>query len=125
MGNFAFGKRHRLLKADDFTSVFSKTEVKAACPELLLLARFNSFDHPRLGVVVAKKQIKLASQRNRIKRLTRENFRLQQHRLLNLDIVVLVRKGAGNLDNGAYAALLQKQWARLIKRAEQVSESSL
>lgn len=46
----------------------------------------------RLGIVVAKRNVKLAVARNRIKRLVRETFRQQQQRLDGLDIVVVVKK---------------------------------
>ena len=46
----------------------------------------------RLGVVVAKRNVKLAVARNRLKRTVRESFRLQQSCLTGLDIVVVVKK---------------------------------
>ena len=51
----------------------------------------------RLGIVVAKKNIKLAVDRNRLKRLVRESFRKQQLGLLGLDIVVIIKKDATGL----------------------------
>ncbi len=124
MAKFGFDKRIRLSNADDFSSVFSKANIKTACPELLILARFNSHDHPRLGIVVAKKHVRLASQRNRIKRLIRESFRLQQYQLPHVDIVVLARKGASEVDNPTFDRLLQKQWNRLSKRAGTLPEQT-
>jgi len=49
-------------------------------------------------VVIAKKNVAKAVQRNRIKRHIRECFR-QQKILPGLDIVVLARKDADTLDN--------------------------
>ena len=52
----------------------------------------NSHPQARLGIVVAKRNVRLAVARNRIKRLVRETFRHQQQRLNGLDIVVVVKK---------------------------------
>ncbi len=45
-----------------------------------------------MAVIVSKKTARLATARNYIKRVAREVFRLQQHDLAGLDIVVRVRK---------------------------------
>lgn len=49
--------------------------------------------YARLGIVVSKKQFKLAVLRNRNKRLVREAFRLHLLRNRPLDIVVMARGG--------------------------------
>lgn len=46
---------------------------------------------PRLGVALAKRYIKLAVNRNKIKRQIRESYRLHPN-LPNIDIVVVTRK---------------------------------
>ncbi len=114
-----FSKQQRLLTAKDYEFVFSAADVKASCPQLLLLARFNQYDHPRLGLVIAKKHVKLAVDRNRFKRQIRESFRLKQQSLPPLDIVVLIRAGCSNLDNPSFHRILEKQWNRLSQRAAQ------
>ncbi len=52
----------------------------------------NNLNRPRLGLVVGKKTAKLAVQRNYMKRVLREFFRLNQHQLPSLDLVVQVQK---------------------------------
>lgn len=47
----------------------------------------------RIGLTVAKKNVKRAHERNRIKRLTRESFRLRQHELPPMDFVVVAKEG--------------------------------
>lgn len=118
MAEFSFGKRNRLLSARDYSRVFADTRVKAACPELLIIASGNELAQPRLGLVIAKKHVKSACQRNRLKRLIRESFRLRQAQLPALDIVVLARKGLSELDNAAANRVIDKQWQRLLKRAQ-------
>lgn len=48
--------------------------------------------HARLGVVVAKRNVRLAVARNRLKRFVRESFRLLQANLRGLDVVVVIKK---------------------------------
>lgn len=117
----SFTRSKRLLTAKDFQFVFSSAEVKTSSPQLLLLARFNQQSQSRLGLVIAKKHVKLAVTRNRLKRQIRESFRLQADTLPNLDIVVLARQGCGDLDNPNFNRVLEKQWKRLIRRAAEQS----
>ncbi|MFV8782901.1 ribonuclease P protein component [Microbulbifer sp. SA54] len=115
--DFAFGKPLRLLNASHYRVVFDDAPVRAAHPQFLILARPNGLDHPRLGLVIAKKHVRHACSRNRIKRIARETFRLQQQQLYPLDAVVLARPGAGELDKAELAKVLQKLWRKLDQRA--------
>ena len=55
----------------------------------------NSLAYPRLALVVPKRLAPLAVTRNRIRRLIREAFRLQQPRLGGTDCVVRLLKVTG------------------------------
>jgi len=112
-----FGRQLRLLTASDYKTVFDDAQLKVACPQLLILARRNSSKTPRLGLIIAKKNIKTAVQRNGIKRLLRESFRQQQHQLPLYDIVVMARRGLGEMENDVVYTLINKQWKRLNTRA--------
>ena len=115
--DFAFAKPLRLLNAAQYRAVFDSAPVRAAQPQFLILARPNDLGHPRLGLVIAKKHVRNATDRNRIKRIARETFRLQQHQLFPLDAVVLARAGAGELDKDALAKIFNKLWRKLDQRA--------
>ena len=54
--------------------------------------RPNEANAPRLGLIVSKKTAKLAVQRNYMRRVLRELFRLNQHRLPAIDLVIQVQK---------------------------------
>ena len=54
--------------------------------------RVNEFNAPRLGLIVAKKTAKLAVQRNYMRRVLRELFRLNQHNLPAVDLIIQVQK---------------------------------
>ncbi|WP_111642232.1 ribonuclease P protein component [Marinimicrobium alkaliphilum] len=124
MSSHAFGKTLRLLNSDDFKSVFDDAPVRASHQHLLILARFNQRSHARLGLVIAKRGIRLAVQRNRIKRLIRESFRHRQAALSGLDIIVLSRPGLGELDNKTIDKHLNHQWQRLRKRAQKLADEA-
>ncbi|MDE2090198.1 MAG: ribonuclease P protein component, partial [Gammaproteobacteria bacterium] len=54
--------------------------------------------------------------RNRIKRLIRESFRLNQHRLGDWDIVVLGRASVDAKSNKELRSILEKHWSKLVDR---------
>ena len=105
----------RLSKPDQYRRVFDRPEYKVSSEAFLLLATPGAAQSSRLGVVVAKKNIRLAVRRNRIKRLVREHFR--QHPLDEvIDLVVLARPGADQLDNPRLWQDLDNLWSALIQK---------
>ncbi len=118
-----FGPEFRLLSPGQFKTVFDGATRKASGPYALLLARPNDLGHPRLGLVIAKKSVRRAVDRNRVKRIARESFRLNKPELGSLDIVVLARKGLGALDNAALHELYQGMWRKLAKSADKPPRS--
>ena len=117
----AFTKSLRLLNSSDFQTVFDDAPLRASHQVFLFLARFNTLSKPRLGLVIAKKHVRLAVDRNRIKRLIRETFRTKQQQLPGIDVIVLSRKGMGELANAALVEQLDLQWQRLIRRTQKVA----
>lgn len=114
--SFCFGKSLRLLCAADFKHVFDDAPLRASHQNFLILARFNQLPHARLGLVMAKKHIRHAVERNRMKRLIRENFRLQQQALAGVDMILLSRTGLDKLSNSEFTQQLNQQWQRIFKK---------
>ncbi len=110
-----FSREKRLLTPRHFKAVFDSPTGKVPGKNLLILARENGLDHPRLGLVIGKKSVKLAVQRNRLKRLMRDSFRLNQHLLAGLDIVIVARKGLGEIENPELHQHFGKLWKRLAR----------
>jgi ribonuclease P protein component len=111
----AFGKCRRLLNAAHYRAVFDGATVKASHRNLLLLARPADGAESRLGLVIAKKNVRKAVQRNRIKRVVRESFRHLPATAQPLDIVFLARRGLDDLDNASLFATLEAQWQKLSR----------
>ena len=105
-----------MLTPTHFTFVFQQP-LRAGTPQITLLGSQHSLGHPRIGLTVAKKNVKRAHERNRIKRLTRESFRLRQHELPSMDFVVVAKKGVADLDNRALSEALEKLWRRHCRLA--------
>ena len=112
-----FSRELRLVAPNQFKFVFQEP-LRASSPQITILARPNHADVPRLGLTVAKKHLKRAHDRNRIKRLCRESFRLLQHKLPHWDFVIVAKKGIGNLDNQTLTHTLNKLWHRHIRLAQ-------
>lgn len=110
-----FSREKRLLTPRQFKSVFDSPTGKVPGRNVLLLARDNDLDHPRLGLVIGKKSVKLSVERNRLKRQIRESFRLNQDSLVGWDIVIVARKGLGDLDNSELVLQFGKLWKRLAR----------
>lgn len=79
-----------LRKTDEFSSVFRfKWVLRGACVDIY--ARPNALAHPRLGLIVSRRVVRLATRRNLYKRLMREAFRLGQQDLGSLDVVARLK----------------------------------
>lgn len=111
--NLDFSRDKRLLIPRQFKAVFDSPSGKIPGKNVLLLARENGLDHPRIGMVIGKKSVKLSVERNRLKRLIRESFRHHQALLGGWDIVVVARKGIAESDNAEITRQFGKFWKRL------------
>ena len=111
-----FSREQRLLLPSDYKFVFNQP-VRSSDKLLTILAKHNqSKDLARLGLAVAKKSVKTAVHRNRIKRLIREFFRLNKHKFTCADYVILVRSGIDKMDNDVITQSLAKQFNYLRKK---------
>lgn len=109
-----FPKGKRLLTRLDYSRVFSKSK-RIQNKHFTLLVHYTSPDKPaRLGLVVSKKVDKTAVQRNRIKRLIRESFRVKNF-LKPADYVMMAKPGVAKLSNSKITASLNQLWQNLEK----------
>lgn len=109
MLHFYFKKQFRLSTEAHFTFVFKKP-IKLEISEIIMLSRFNSLEYSRLGLSIKKKNIRRAYERNRLKRLIRESFRLSQHRIIRMDVIIIAKKNAIQLNSAELREKLEKLW---------------
>jgi len=121
--NQTFARRYRLTKTDEFSSVFGFR--KAIRGKLLMLhyqPRAEGCEDARLGLVVGKKQLKRSVDRNKVKRVVREQFRQRRADLPAYDLIVRLAVKPQPLDAGMVAsdflALLDKLRRPRPKREE-------
>lgn len=94
--NFSYTKKKRLLKRRDFVNLNQKGS-RLYSKNFLIVIKKNDLGFSRLGITVTKK-IGKAVKRNRIKRLVREFFRLNQHKLpKGYDILIISRADVSTL----------------------------
>lgn len=115
INQLTYPRELRLLTPSDFNYVFQNA-TRVGSPYLTLIARDNTLGHPRLGFAIAKKQVKRAHERNRIKRLTKEYFRQHQHSLPTKDFILMARTAVIDLDNKQVISTLEQLCHRICKK---------
>lgn len=81
-----------------------------------VIASPNGLGHPRLGLSVGVRAAGSAVNRNRVKRVVRERFRVSQQELPAVDIVFNARQGAGRASRAELAASIAALLARMTRR---------
>ena len=107
-----FSRDMRMNSPRDYSRVFRQAK-HVGGGGLTILSVENTVGHPRLGLAIAKKHLKLATQRNRLKRLIRESFRHHQATFANIDIVVLSRTDIKRREVSKIRAALAQHWITL------------
>ena len=113
--NFYFSRSQKLLTADQYKHVFSKSQ-RFGNKSFTLLARENNLGYPRLGLAISKKSVKYAVDRNSIKRIFRENFRLHQHELPSIDIIAMCKPNVLSLESNEMHKQIETQWRFMRKK---------
>ena len=90
-------KQAKLIKTDEFSSVFNFRKCISS-QYLVMHYQPNALQRARWGVVIGKKTSKLAVSRNYMRRVLREFFRLNQHHLSHVDLIIRVQKKFGKVN---------------------------
>ncbi|WP_372591338.1 ribonuclease P protein component [Guyparkeria sp.] len=91
-----FPRSVRLLTGRDYQAVM-RGGMRVHTANLMLVVSASPAGHARLGLAVSRRRVRLAHERNRIKRVAREEFRLSRAELAPMDVVVLAKPGADEL----------------------------
>lgn len=115
MKEFGFAKAKHLVKTDEISSVFSFNS-RFSSEHFQVLVKPGTTNFGRVAVIVSKRTAALATTRNYMKRVARESFRLNQHDLAGLDIVVRVRKSFIQPEYTTISAELMQQFEHVRRR---------
>ena len=112
LGVYALSKADRLLNRPEFTRL-AKTGKKIQNRHFILYYSRSTGDRSRIGITVSRKVGK-AVRRNRLKRLSREYFRLNRHELIGFwDINIIAKKSAAELVNEKVFSSLSQLFERI------------
>ena len=111
-----FPKYYRLTKTDEFSSVFGFRKALKSKHFLLHYRLRTAEEVPgaRLGLVVAKRFLRRSVDRNLIRRLAREHFRLMRCKLPSRDLILRLAAKPDALDRRALAQEIQGLLGKMI-----------
>lgn len=112
--SYKFSKSNKLSHSNDFKKIFTCGK-KTKARFVTIYTYANQTNETRLGIVVAKKSLQLASKRNKIKRIARESFRHHKNLLQGLDIILVFNASIKTVDNTFVKKYLDEQWEKLTK----------
>lgn len=109
-----FSRDQRLLKASQYSEVFGQSgRLQSRHFVLRFRVRDNQTKQPRLGMAISRRHARRAVDRNRVKRLVRENFRLLSDELGPIDLVFVSRPEIVKAENPMLSSEIQKLLRRL------------
>ncbi|SNR82381.1 ribonuclease P protein component [Desulfurobacterium atlanticum] len=110
--SFSLSKEERIKKSAEYKRVFEYGKsLGGSTVALYFLLKEEGFS--RAGFIASKRFSKKAVDRNRAKRLMKEVFRLNKHKLRPCDIVLIARKG---IKNASYKDV-ERDFLKLAERA--------
>ena len=89
----ALSNKHTIPSGSGFRHILSSPDFKFNKGNFVILARQNNENRARLGVSVRKRDYRLATHRNIIKRRLKNSFMKRAFKLPSFDYVVLVKPG--------------------------------
>ena len=92
-----------------FSNILSKPDLKFNKGNYLVVGKQNSMEIPRLGVSIKKRDYKLATHRNMLKRKVKNSFMSFVDDLPAVDFIVMVRPGEKSNDK----KILNEIWSNL------------
>lgn len=107
----------RLVNPDDFKRVFSKGR-RVHQPPLSLVYVVNGLAHSRIGLAIGKRLARRAIERNRVKRLVRESFRVRKQEVEGMDCVFYLNGSTTQLSNAALRGLIDRLWQKVNAKCD-------
>jgi ribonuclease P protein component len=108
--------RERRLTGKSQFDLVHRERLRVSDALFTVIARPNGMGHARLGMAVGRRAAGSAVNRNRVRRVVREAFRLNQQELPPLDLVVNAKPAAAQAANGELTASVIALWMRISER---------
>ena len=115
-GRLTLPARLRLRRKSDFDAAYARGR-RLSDGFFTVIATANEIGAPRLGLAVAVRAAGGAVARNRLRRIIRESFRMHQHALPALDLVVSVRPKAREVPARTLRESLAALWRKVAGTA--------
>ena len=112
---FGFERQARLVRPEEFKHTL-KLGKRIHHDQLMIVVNCFVGEIPKLGLAIAKRQARLAHDRNRIKRVAREYFRLHQAALPIGAYVVMAKPGADQLSPSALNLMMRQLFEKVASR---------
>jgi ribonuclease P protein component len=120
-GRLTLPAQRRLRRKSDFEAAYARGR-RFGNGFFAVTARPNDIGGPRLGLAVSVKNAGNSVERNRIRRTIRESFRLHQHDLPPVDLVVSARARARDAAGEELRTSLALLWKKVTEQCAAPSQ---
>ncbi len=121
-GRLTLPAQRRLRRKSDFEAAYASGR-RFGNGFFAVTAKPNDIGGPRLGLAVSVKNAGNSVERNRLRRTIRESFRLHQHELPAVDLVVSARGRAREAAGADLRASLDELWKKVTEQCATSSHS--
>jgi len=115
LATFGFPRRYRLTRPAEFSRALRFARYRKNHGALRILAVANTMPSARLGLIVGKRAVRQAHERNMHKRIAREAFRAVRAQLPAVDVVVHMRAPAGRRE---LRSMLEEEFSKMAAKPD-------
>ncbi len=117
MREFSFSKADRIRKRSDFIRI-GKTGIKRQNKNFILYYSKGLTEKSRIGITVTKR-VGNAAKRNRIKRISREYYRLNRHKINGIwDMSIIAKRESAQTTSNELFQSLENIFSRIANHLE-------